>query len=1716
MILTYDLQIASTAEVNDTYTNNAQVTRFTAQPAGVNYMNNQASYQDGADVTLASVSLAKSVTATNNLDTTGNNVAIGEEITYTLTATIPEGQLSTATLVDTTDACLAITGFDSLTASVGVTSTNGSMAAVLAAVSIANVGGGTSNDGRRLTLDFGTLTNSDTNNASAETITLVYRVTAVNSASCSRGDARNNSAVMTWDTTSTATVSATDVVIQEPAVTTAKTFTVAGGDAGDTKTVQLVISATSGSNYSPAYNVVTTDNLNSSGFEYVGNIVHSGGVAPTTSGESGGIVTFNYDQLNPGQTSTVRFDVRIRDTVQAASTQPNTASTQFTSMLGTPSGLDTYNSLACERTGNVADCGTTQNDYTSSSTANLTITNVSNTKSQVTTSEAHTTGTGVAVGEIVRYRLVSRIPEGTQTSYVLRDAIPNGISYLNDGTTRAAFVYSTTFTSSTLTDPSLNFIGDETTVATVTPTYTLSGGAISAGANGNGTDVDFNLGTITNTDNDATFEYIVIEFNGLIRNEAANTRGTTLNNNFSTRINGSAIGSTTSANSGVTIQEPLVAISKVVTTAPVDAGDTVAYTITLTNTAGTNVESGYEWTFTDTLNTHLQFDSISNISLPGYATLDSSATAGQDVSAIINRIDPGDSVSFRINATVRDTAPANFIVPNTGNVTTSSLPGTNGTTVNATGSSTPGANGSTTGEENFTGNSSVNTTLGTPSIDKQNPIAGTEYSIGQTVTYPIVVTVPEGVVQNVVLTDALPAGLRYESHSVDMTGYSGAFVNDPPLLTAPAVVPGSAGEDMVLNFGSISTPGTTGVNDTFIVNVTARVLDIAANYDGQTISNSATLTYTNPNTLLPNDVTDSPVLITVREPRISTAKTLAGSGTRQIGDTLDYTVDLTSDGSTTVYEWELRDTLPTHTTLSSTPVCTNGVSSVTISHSVSAGVLTITPNPLAGSTLPVGETVSCSYELTIGSSAVAGTTYPNTADVDWRNATSASGFSRYYNDSVLIPFDGTQDTDTASYTMEAIGISKSDGDTTTAEIGRVVTYTLTVNAPNAVLDDFTVEDTLPAGMVYNNDANIVGTSAVVPTVSAPNNGSVAVTVLWDFGSVSHDGTTITITYTARVANVVGNANGDTLTNSVELSFTPELGTPQVVTDTESFDVIEPILEIAKTVSNPSARFGTTQSYTLDLAHALLSDSNAHEIVITDTLPTGITYVTGTAVLPLGWNVSVTGQVLTFSTSSFNNGSFAQITYDTIVDSPPTTISINDNLVNTAVVTWTSLSGTVSGERTGAGSVDSYSATDTSTFMVTGIDLLINKSTLSSALLPGDTVIYEIDYANDGNATATDVVITETVPTDSTYNATDSTAGWSCADGAVAGTVCEYAVGTMTPASTGTILFAVDVLTVEDIDRNTTDIENTVSITSAVADGPDADIADNEDTIFTPLTVADVRVTKIDTIDPVFLTHDYSYEITITNDGPSTATNIVLEDSLPAGVSYRAHSSTSAVCSFVDPLLSCTLASLANGSSEVITIDVTGDTPGNKLNTATITHDQQDPDLLNNTDTENTFVDPADIVLTKTADKTSATVGDIVTFTITVRNNGPDTATNVVITDNMPSIFELQSSTLSQGICSGTSTITCPIGTLTNGQTATITLRTKIIGVGKATNTVSSTLTEYDPDPSNNTAIGIEVLGVAKTVNNLASTGVSILFILLSGQLIIGSTYFLYRQTKVRA
>src|SRR5690606_39364042 len=76
--------------------------------------------------------------------------------------------------------------------------------------------------------------------------------------------------------------------------------------------------------------------------------------------------------------------------------------------------------------------------------------------------------------------------------------------------------------------------------------------------------------------------------------------------------------------------------------------------------------------------------------------------------------------------------------------------------------------------------------------------------------------------------------------------------------------------------------------------------------------------------------------------------------------------------------------------------------------------------------------------------------------------------------------------------------------------------------------------------------------------------------------------------------------------------------------------------------------------------------------------------------------------------------------------------------------------------------------------------------------PGGTVAYTFSYANEGNVAATGVVLSETVPANSTFNAGASTAGWVCVPDGNAGSTCTLPVGNLAAGANGSAAFAVTV------------------------------------------------------------------------------------------------------------------------------------------------------------------------------------------------------------------------------------------------------------------------------------------------------------------------------------
>ncbi|OGO12509.1 MAG: hypothetical protein A2Y53_01885, partial [Chloroflexi bacterium RBG_16_47_49] len=99
-------------------------------------------------------------------------------------------------------------------------------------------------------------------------------------------------------------------------------------------------------------------------------------------------------------------------------------------------------------------------------------------------------------------------------------------------------------------------------------------------------------------------------------------------------------------------------------------------------------------------------------------------------------------------------------------------------------------------------------------------------------------------------------------------------------------------------------------------------------------------------------------------------------------------------------------------------------------------------------------------------------------------------------------------------------------------------------------------------------------------------------------------------------------------------------------------------------------------------------------------------------------------------------------------------------------------------------------------------------------------------------------------------------------------------------------------------------------------------------------------------------------------------------------------------------------------------------------------------------------------------------GQDVTYTITVTNNGPGSATGVTVTDVLDASLTLVSVTPSQGDpCTGTGTITCNLGTILNGSSATVAVvATTGTTPGMIGSTASVTAIETDPNTANNSSM----------------------------------------------
>jgi len=122
-----------------------------------------------------------------------------------------------------------------------------------------------------------------------------------------------------------------------------------------------------------------------------------------------------------------------------------------------------------------------------------------------------------------------------------------------------------------------------------------------------------------------------------------------------------------------------------------------------------------------------------------------------------------------------------------------------------------------------------------------------------------------------------------------------------------------------------------------------------------------------------------------------------------------------------------------------------------------------------------------------------------------------------------------------------------------------------------------------------------------------------------------------------------------------------------------------------------------------------------------------------------------------------------------------------------------------------------------------------------------------------------------------------------------------------------------------------------------------------------------------------------------------------------------------------------------------------------------------------TNVEVRYGPPADLRLTQSDSPDPVSVGNTLVYTLSVVNHGPSDATGVTLVDHVPGQATLGTIVPSQGNCSGTNTITCYLGALTDSATATVTVVVTPTVAGVITNTASVTQSELDPNIGDNTA-----------------------------------------------
>ena len=1101
-------------------------------------------------------------------------------------------------------------------------------------------------------------------------------------------------------------------------------------DAGDTNTIYLVVTNTG---LATAYDVVVTDALNTVYFDRstVTNFLMNG---ITASGylltELNGLVTISSDtngtlppvcSLEANEGITFSFDVKAAQTLPPNLTITNRAGIY----------ADTIAGYALNQRTVTAQVATATNQSPA-----LAIAKYFSGSSETNTADS--TNQFVQVGETVTYQLAVTLPEGTVSNLMVTDLIPRGMQYVTN----------------------------RVDTNTITFGGTL-GGPMGVTGGGSGAPVSFvftnhTVVTDNNNTNDNTFSIYV---DAVVLNTNINIGTSAVTRTFFTNKCAVSFGGnlplTTNGLVIVTNVEPVIAISTSFRTNRMDAGDTNTIYLVVTNTG---LATAYDVGITDALNTvYFDTNTVMNFLMNGgpatgfvLTNLNGMICVLSDTNGTLPPVcslEANEGITFSFDVKAAQTVPPNLTITNRVGIYADTIAGyalnqrvVTGQVATATNQSPDLAIAKT-----FHGTSETNLLA-----DSTNQFV----QVGETVTYQLAVTLPEGTVSNLMVTDLIPRGMQYVTNRVDTNTFTfGGTLGGPMGVTGGG---SGAPVSFVFTNNTVVTDNNNPNDNTFSIYVDAVVLNTNINIG--TSAGSRTF-FTNKCAVgfggnLPS-ATNGLVIVTNIEPVIAISKAYS-TNVMDAGDTITAYLMVTNTGLATAYDLVVTDAVnsvyfDTNNSVASFKV--NGQAPAGyVMRAINGALLIVSDTNSASApanSLEANEGITFSYDM-----VAAQTVPPNTRvnlTASFRADTMAASPPEQR---VLVAADATAGVDIPnigiSKTLEGTSLTHAwESVATNLQIGEIATYRIDVTIPEGTVTNLVVTDMIPAGMKYIAPYRLLVPSQMTLGTHGATGGSVG-------------GEPVVITFNGNV--VVGNDNNpanntlgievdavvlDTNLNSglpgAQTVFTNQAtaaisGTgANTATSSKVYTyAVEPSLRMIKTMTGP-----VNGLVTISLVVTNEGLTTAFDIAVTDRLDAAY-FQTNTlvnTVLPAGFTYSsvvapdsstiitlMSGDNSMLPTNAIKAGEAATFMFN--VQSKP---NAGRSVTNVAfIISNSTVSGSSPWERVEP--------------VVSGTNILalpmstITKTVANPLVDVGQMVSYLIAVSNSGTLGMSSVLVTDTYPT----------------------------------------------------------------------------------------------------------------------------------------------------------------------------------------------------------------------------------------------------------------------------------------------------------------------------------------------------------------------------------